>query len=260
MIAAFVTIITLLLKGSLSTPITGIQLVTRDVPYFVVIKINDLPSCGGTIVAPNVVLTAAKCLFDVNRNRFVNKNDIDVIKENIRQRNWFETTDSIAYFCRRFLIHDSFNPNLLLSWFDAALIEIEGIFDVSDPRIEIIRPCPTPHHNHIHYHMGFLFGFGSITGGSPTSISDILRVTLQSYPLSDCNRLLQDIGASLDPESHLCYGKISESGVIVFNCFIIYSTFFTVLQVVVMPNILNFASKKPTWLCHTMIILLRSVI
>ena len=123
---------------------------------------------------------------------------------------------TVEHPCRRFLVHDSFDPATLLSPFDAALIELDGFFDIRDPRNAMLSPCRVPDYEAT----AVLFGLASLSGPILVPTSLLTRVTLENYHPSICGEILHEFGASFDLDGHICYGSmVSFTAFFIFSCF-----------------------------------------
>ena len=57
--------------------------------------------CGGTIIGPNAIVTSAECLYDPRRERYVEADDIDIVKQN-------EAGPPTHFTCEKFAPHWKF--------------------------------------------------------------------------------------------------------------------------------------------------------
>ena len=101
---------------------------TPNYPYFVRL---ELPSkfCGGTLLAPNAVVTSASCLYYEQSNRWVAYQEVHILKSDFSKRNW--PKNARRYSCERYVTHGSYNPymNGGLQPFDVAVVKLTSCVD-----------------------------------------------------------------------------------------------------------------------------------
>ena len=92
--------------------------------FIVALKYNNAQYCGGSLISPHWVVTAAHCLFNEETNTPYQVSQLDTI--GIGNYNLNNMTN---YHVKRFIIHPAFNSSMLDN--DIALIELKSdIIDI----------------------------------------------------------------------------------------------------------------------------------
>ena len=138
----------------LTVAITG-GLPVAGMPFFVSV-LHDRTECGGAIVASQVVLTAARCLHNVDQARLAFPFEVRVVKVNFSNPNWPRV--SYHYPCENFSLHPLFDPLVkdVVTLYDVALLKLPGGLDLGRLGYEKIRPCLDSHN----YANGVALGMG----------------------------------------------------------------------------------------------------
>ena len=99
-------------------------------PFFVTIRTEQyMPSCAGTLITSDVVVTAGHCLFDFTSAEWVPNETVRVGKNDFTQKFWLNDVEWNS--CSQYIPHQNYDPyyNDTLIPYDIALIEVEGLFD-----------------------------------------------------------------------------------------------------------------------------------
>ena len=115
-ILLIITITSFVLEGSC---IIGGHL-APDYPFFVTVKFNG-KTCGGTIVASNSILTAARCIFDEGTGTFAWPDEIEIRKPVAGQI-------PRQLSCQTYIYHNQVKLSDILSQFKTAQKSTFGYF------------------------------------------------------------------------------------------------------------------------------------
>ena len=93
------------------------------------------------MVASHVVLTAARCLYNVDQARLAFPFEVRVVKGNFSNPNWPRV--SYHYPCENFILHPLFDPLAkdVETLYDVALLKLPGRLDLGRLGYEKIRAC-----------------------------------------------------------------------------------------------------------------------
>ena len=110
-------------------------------PFFVKVELNGSSSfCGGTLVAPNKVVTSARCLAYRDTPRWAYPSEIQVTKNN----NLFKLNLVNRFSVEKYVFHHAYDPvsNNGRNPFDIAIIQLGECLDMTDGRNQILSLCP----------------------------------------------------------------------------------------------------------------------
>ena len=88
----------------------GFPINITEAPWQVLIRVNDNPVCGGSIIAPNMILTAAHCLYD----EWGNRHPISAISVVAGVTCQSETNSSNTFNVSRIILHDYADAAILV--------------------------------------------------------------------------------------------------------------------------------------------------
>ena len=184
----------------LSVPCLGIIGGRRvpNLPFFVTIKIAWSPTCGGTIVASNAVLTAAHCLYDIKNHRWFSKESILVTKHNLSQKN--RLNDEKLYTCRHYTSHKSYERyrNDGLMPFDIAVMKLERNIDLTKHVDAKRKLCPETGE----YRVGVFLGMGLAQKQAMMESNVLKAIKLYNLP---CAKFFKELGVDTDEDKQACY-------------------------------------------------------
>ena len=121
--------------------------------------------CGGIFVTPKAVVTAAHCLQSRVDKQWIPNDRIKISKGNVASLFWPRLVQ--WFFCKRYVIHESFDPSSRPSASDIAIIEITVHMNMSHPANGILEPCPES----TDYTQGFVIGMG-VTSVRPFAVAE----------------------------------------------------------------------------------------
>lgn len=171
----------------------GHDAIPHSAPWIVSIQLNRKHDCGGSIISPDWVLTAAHCLVfvpaDTLKEVHAGRHDLDA-SELTGQYRIFETT----------YIHESYDP--AKTSFDIALIYLEVPFALTST----VKTIPLPPRDAEYFGDARLFGWGVTTPTGSGGLPNILQTVTK--PIIDYNVCESIFGSFLHP-TNLCTGPLS---------------------------------------------------
>ena len=172
--------------------------------FHVTVRTEFLPSCGGTIFASNIVLTAAHCLFDFNDRKWFHEDDIKVLNSDYSDRFWLVHAN--WYSCDQYQVHHKYDPYLFhgMSEADLAVIKLDRPFEFNQSFNNFPKLC---HDSSTHLE-GFAYGMG-LTGRNPDIPADVLMgVTLYKYFSCAVSVRPSTEGLwAIDESKQICFGS-----------------------------------------------------
>ena len=168
----------------------------QSYPFFVLVgKFDD--TCGGVLINPDTVLTAANCLYDRKRNQWPRDDQIYILFGH------FEKEWNVKYCaCDKYKVHANFNPNVTSGPvpYDIALIRLQSRIGKTASKY-FARPCRFNLANaRNRYQFGILVGlFNEYAHIKPRMLMDVV---MQKY--ETCGRY-DEIGYHINTTHQICY-------------------------------------------------------
>ena len=135
-------------------------------------------ACGGTIVDPNAVVTAAHCLYLDKKKRWAKKSEVKVYVADFTKKYWKKY--SKKYSCADAHYHNKYKPGVPSSQYDIAVIKVSSKF--SSRRSKILKPCSKT----ANYRYATAIGLG-LTRKKPERDADVLMEVTLKYD-KDCGK------------------------------------------------------------------------
>lgn len=173
----------------------GHDAVPHIAPYMVSLHYQNRQHCGGSIISPSWVVTAAHCLFVSATGPFeilAGRHNINIAEPGSEQRRQINRARTWS--------HPLYNGPV--APYDIAMIHVAPAFTFNVFVSAIALPAP----GYIHSGTATLFGWG-LVGSPPTQLPGILQtVTKPIIPVDQCSAIL---GNSPFHPTNLCTGPLS---------------------------------------------------
>ena len=174
----------------------------EDYPFFVLVPKSE-QNCGGTIIAPDIVLTAAQCLYYEQQQRWALNEEVHVLHGNFSVPGaWFAK----YHQGQSYLVHELYRPNnaRVKNPFDIALIKVEDSFHITIStrgNKPMLTTCYMGHSTN-KYGYGTMIGLGLVSQSPLTKAARLMETQLMKDNL--CNGMY---GSRRGKEAmQLCYG------------------------------------------------------
>ncbi|CAG0920968.1 unnamed protein product [Notodromas monacha] len=167
-------------------------------PYQASLQYFGQHFCGGDIVAPNVVLTAAHCLEGFSASE---------ITVNVGLNNLFNPGSNLQQRSVARMEYNNEFPGSGLTY-DIGYIILESDLDLNDA----VQPIPLPSADltpSLEPGKCTLSGWGATNSGGSVYPDDLFYAELQGLSDDDCQQLMDNLanppfGVSFEPEAHFC--------------------------------------------------------
>jgi len=171
--------------------IGGSEVKIEDFPYQISLQLSGSHRCGGSVVAPNVILTAAHCV------RGINARDLT-----IRVGSSSKTSGGLVVKVKKYIDHELYNPSTID--FDIAILVLEENLQYSDKiqPIEMATQEATDGDNCV------VSGWGNQKEGVPSSPDNLKAAKIRIISNSNCKAYY---GSSSITDRMMCAG-VPEGG------------------------------------------------
>ena len=173
-------------------------------PFFVVITIqkqHQTVTCGGTIIAADVILTATHCLFDFETKEWVDETEITIIKNEFTEKYWNDDPEKFSRL--KYVAHQAYNPFSHFDPFDIAVIQTRECIDQSKPENGVLKPCRSAEE----YRKGLAIGIDAIKKDLDLYPNRLMGTTLRKIYHCAWIWIFRDKGVEIDEGRQVCYGS-----------------------------------------------------
>ena len=154
-------------------------------------------TCGGALTQPDVVVTAASCLYDRKRQKWPSAEQIYIL------HGCFKSEMNVKYYsCEQYLVHYLFNPRISEGPlpYDMALVKLERGVDKNE---NFARPCRyNLASERDNYRFGTLIGLGLTNQNPDIKPQGLMQAVLQK---SDSCGEYEKNGYRVNKAHQVCY-------------------------------------------------------
>ena len=150
------------------------------------------------MIVSDAVLTAARCLYVIDKKSWAFYDEIAVIRSDFRHVDYRKRTSWLS--CEKYLLHKNYNINLDrgLVPFAIAIIEMRIGADLVEVGNEIVKLCPPTKH----YFEVFTIGLGFIPRNPEIFPMVGMRATLFEY--TSCGRYFSNLSVTINEDTQVC--------------------------------------------------------
>ena len=151
--------------------------------------------CGGTIITADTILTAANCLYDLEKHRWASANEISVFQGNFSTPSPWRGTTLRA---RRYKVHENFVPNYgFPQSYDIALIKLQTYLEFLSFSKSVLQVCHQANYQHARF-----IGLGLISELLRLPSNRLMETKL--YRHETCGEYSR-AGQPIDDSRQVCY-------------------------------------------------------